>query len=271
MTSGKMKNAKIKLTIWAIILVAGLIFFLQNRSPLIAIIIFGSKTVALPVGLWLILSAIAGLIASIFLQFLLGVFAPKARRPREGDDDEEEGDFEFPEVEEEQTENFTAKNTSNQQKTAQYEQSEQINYTVGSSFDQAEEDWESPPQREGWNDIDDEWNIEEPPRQKNNPVMDNSDYDFDDRDDREQEREQRVQQSSVSSYRYRGDPNPEYRSQQETFSEEDVISDQYNQQEDEEEKRKSPTIYEANYRVIRPPLWNLPQDENEEDDEENQR
>lgn len=271
MTSGKMKNAKIKLTIWAIILVAGLIFFLQNRSPLIAIIIFGSKTVALPIGLWLILSAIAGLIASIFLQFLLGVFVPKARRPREWDE-EEEGDFEFPEVEENQSENFTAKNTSNQQKTAQYEQSERINYTVGSASDQEEEeDWEFPRQREDWNDIDDDWNIEEPPRQKNNPVTNDSDDDFDDRDDREQERKKRVQQSSVSSYRYRGDPNPEYRSQQETFGEEEVSSDRYNQQEDGEEKPNSPTIYEANYRVIRPPLWNLSQDENEEDDEENKR
>ncbi|NBD18805.1 MAG: hypothetical protein GVY04_22535 [Cyanobacteria bacterium] len=267
-----MKNAKIKLTIWAIILVAGLIFFLQNRSPLIAIIIFGSKTVALPVGIWLILSAIAGLIASIFLQFLLGVFVPKARRPREWDDDED-SDFEFPKVEEEQPENFTAKNTSNQQKTAQSEQTERINYTVGSAFDQEEEeeDWESPPQREDWNDIDDDWNIEEPPRQKKNPVTNNNDYDFDDRDDLEKEREQRVQQSSVSSYRYRGDPNPERSSQQESFAEEDVSSDRYNQQEDGEEKPNSPTIYEANYRVIRPPLWNLPQDENEEDDEENKR
>ncbi|NBD34285.1 MAG: hypothetical protein GVY17_15280 [Cyanobacteria bacterium] len=265
-----MKNAKIKLTIWAIILVAGLIFFLQNRSPLIAIVIFGSKTVALPVGVWLILSAIAGLIASIFLQFLLGVFVPKARRPREWDD-EEEDDFEFPEVEAGQRESFTSKNPSKQEKSAQSEQSERINYTVGSSFDNPEEDWESPRQREDWNEIDDDWNIEEPPRQNNNPVRNDADYDFDDRDEIEKEREKRVQQSSLYSYRYRGNPNPEAASQQESLDEEEVISDRYNQQEDEAEAPNSPPIYEANYRVIRPPLWNLPQDDNEEDDEAEKR
>ncbi|MDR9402329.1 MAG: hypothetical protein RI580_02710 [Halothece sp. Uz-M2-17] len=255
-----MKNAQIKLTIGVIILVAGLIFFLQNRSPVIPIIIFGSQTIALPVGIWLILSAIAGLIISVLLQFLLGVFTPKARRPREWDDDE---DFQFPEVEEDQRENFTAQNVSNQQ--PQSEPSDRINYTVGSTFD--EEDWESPPQREDWNQIDDDWNIEEPPRQNNNPVS-NSEDDF---YETEVEREQRLEQSSVYSYRYRGDPNRDSRSNQESFQEEAFLSDSYNQQEDETEVSNSPKIYEANYRVIRPPLWNLPPDDSEEDDEPDKR
>jgi hypothetical protein len=255
-----MKNAKVKLTIWVIILVAGLIFFLQNRSPLIALVILGSKTIALPVGAWLILSAIAGVLTSIVLQFLLGVFVPRPRRPREWDD---EGDFEFPEMETDRSENFTAQNVSNPEKTAQSERSEQVNYTVGDASE--EEDWESPPFREDWNEIDDDWNIEEPPRPKNNPSRD---YDF---DESEKEREQRLEESSVYSYRYRGDPNPNATGNQPSFEPEDVRSDRYNQQEDEEEESNSPPVYEANYRVIRPPLWNLPEDENEQDNEPDQR
>ncbi|AFZ42816.1 hypothetical protein PCC7418_0588 [Halothece sp. PCC 7418] len=257
-----MKNVQVKLTIGVIILVAGLIFLLQNRSPVIAIVIFGNQTVALPVGFWLILSAIAGLMISLLLQFLLGGFAPKARRPRDWDDEEE---FEFPE--DDQRERFTAENFSNQNTESQSDRSDPVNYTVGSAFDNSEEDWESPPEREDWNDIDDDWNIEEPPRENNNPQRDR-DYDF---YTLEKERENRIQPSSVSSYRYRGDPNPDSIANQPSFEPEEMISDRYNQQEDETDKPNSPQIYEANYRVIRPPLWNLPEDENEDDDEPDKR
>lgn len=247
-----MKNAKVKLTIWVIILVAGLIFFFQNRSPLIALVILGSKTIALPVGVWLILSAIAGVLTSIFLQFLLGVFVPRPRRSREWNE-EEEGDFEFPEMEANQRESFTSQNVSNQEKTAQSERSEGVNYTVRNAFE--DEDWEFPPQREDWNEIDEDWNIEEPPRQKPPGNF----Y------DREKE------QTSVYSYRYRGDPNPDLAANDSSYEPEEINSDRYNQQEDEEEEANSPQIYEANYRVIRPPLWNLPEDETEEDDEPDKR
>jgi len=253
-----MKNAKVKLTIWVIILVAGLIFFLQNRSPLIALVILGSKTIALPVGVWLILSAIVGVITSLVLQFLLGVFIPRSRRPREWD---EEGDFEFPEMEADQRESF--ENVSDSEKTTQSERPEGVNYTVRNASE--EEDWESPREREDWNEIDEDWNIEEPPRPNNNPPRDNE---F---DDLENDREQRFEQSSVYSYRYRGNPNPDSAVNQPSFEREDVRSDRYNQQEDEEEESNSPPIYEANYRVIRPPLWNLPEDETEDDDEPDKR
>lgn len=245
-----MRNAKVKLTITilGIIGVAGLIFFLQNSSPVITLTIFGSQTIALPVAGWLIFSTIAGLITSIILQFLLGLYSRPRKRVREWEDTE--GDFEFPEAEENRKEKVTSR--LDQEKATSQRKSQKTRDTSYRTpgFQEAEEDWESPPRREDWNELDEEWNIEEPPRQEINDPTDNTEDEF---YEVERPLEKTSQQGSVYSYRYR-------KASRESDNEEE---NNYNDDE------SSPPIYEANYRVIRPPLWNLP--EEEEDDDDNKR
>lgn len=260
-----MKNTKVKLTIWGVILATGVIFLLQNRSPVIGIVILGSETPALPVGIWLILSAIAGLISSILLQALLGVFVPRARRPREWDD-EEESEFDFREVEADQRERFKTETAATPEKNEPPNRSESVNYTVGNAFDNSDQDWEFPAQREDWNEMDDDWNIEEPPRPANDSRRDRADAFY----DTEADRQNRLEERSVNSNRQ----EPTQRNQpssQRPFEGEEISIDRYNQQEDESGGFNTPQVYDASYRVIRPPLWNLPEDENEEDDETDQR
>ncbi len=260
-----MTKATIQLIIFGITAIAALVFFLQNLSPALALVIFGSETIALPISAWLILSAILGFLTSIILQFLLGLDVRKKRRPREWDQEEEER--EFPETEADRNERFTEQNSPNQQKRAQSETSE----PPPDSSAREEEDWESPPQREDWNQIDDDWDIEQPP--KRDPFAQRRASNF-----YEEEEETPPRRESTSYYRYRGDPNPQSnyyqrdrvkRATEYRIQSEETQDDTYNQEEDnEEEERKSPPIYEANYRVIRPPLWNLPQEDNEKDDNE---
>lgn len=246
-----MRNAKIKLIIWGIILLVALIFFAQNSSPTVALVIFGSETIALPVALWLIIGAIFGFLTSILLQFLFGVsFSPKKPR-REWD--EEEGDFEFPEAEEEGRERFVTENRSNYQETTKTKTRE-----PNSPFDESETDWTSPPRREDWNQMDDDWNIEEPPPSNSNL---RSGYD-DDIYEVQSEPEKTSQKGSVYSYRYREANREFYNSEEENYDQEDDDEDEDNP------VQKSSQIYEANYRVIRPPLWNLSKENNNDDDED---
>lgn len=246
-----MRNAKIKLIIGGIILLIALIFFAQNRSPTVALVIFGSETIALPVALWLIIGTIFGFLTSLLLQLLFRVsFSPKKPR-REWD--EEEGDFEFPEAEEEARERFTTENRSSYQETTENNRRKQ-----DLSFDESEADWESPPRREDWNQIDDDWNIEEPPP-SNFQRKGDSDYSI---YEIQSEPEKTSQTGSVYSYRYR-EANREFYNPEE---------ENYDQEDDDDEEEDNPTpkssqIYEANYRVIRPPLWNLSKEENNDDED----
>ncbi|PSO50744.1 MAG: hypothetical protein BRC33_02360 [Cyanobacteria bacterium SW_9_44_58] len=248
-----MKNVKIKLTVWAIILLAGIIFYWQNRLPEISLVIFGSETIALPVSLWLIIGAIAGFLTSIALQLLLGVYSGQRRRSREWDDqdnDGDEGDFEFPEATESPNERFASSTRFNADRNAD---------SVPNSRQQeelpedGEEDWESPLTGEDWNDLDDEWNIEEPPKRESNPPPPGNFYEVQNRP------EKTSQQGSVYSYRYRQANGESDNSE--------PIEEEENDNDDDEEPNQSPNVYEANYRVIRPPLWNLPDAEENSDEE----
>lgn len=249
-----MKNVKIKLTVWGIIILAGIIFYWQNRSPEVALVIFGSETIALSVSLWLITGAIAGLITSILLQLLLGVYSPKRRRSRQwDDDDEEDSDFEFPEEAESTNERFASSNRSDRDR----EGNSSPNPPPEESLT---EDWQSPPQREDWNDVDDDWNIEEPPRRDINPSPQRSNN-FGNSYEVQNAPEKRSQQGSVYSYRYR-------EASRRSNSSENIEEDENDNNNDEEEANQSPKVYEANYRVIRPPLWNLPDADDNWDEEE---
>jgi len=252
-----MANVNLKLIILGLLVIVGLIFAVQNLSPVVPLVIFGSETIALPVSFWVILSAIAGFLTSIILQFLFGIYAPKKRRPREWEEDEEE--FEFPEAEADRNERFTAQTSSNSQEKTQSQTSD------APLPEEAEEDWESPPQREDWNRIDDDWDIEQPP--KRDPFAQRKADNFYEQPEPSEE-ETPSRQESATAYRYRGDPyaNNRRSNPEESRIRRDDSYDIYNQEEEEEETPPSPTIYEANYRVIRPPLWNLPQEDNDDDE-----
>lgn len=228
-----MRNLNIKLTILGTIVVVGVIFFLQNASPVIPLVILGSKTIALPVALWLILAVVVGFLSSILLQFLLGLYSSGKKRPQEWDEEEEA--FDFSETQTDRSERFQDYNRSNSENSPQNEPRETFS-------DVDEEDWESPPKRDSWTDPDDDWNIEEPP-----PVE--TQFRTETTNDRVYEvrkaPEKTTTEGSVYSYRYR----------------EATTDDNF------EEESSSPKIYDANYRVIRPPLWNLSKEENEEDED----
>lgn len=249
-----MKNRTTKLTIWGIIFVVAVIFFLQNGSPSVALVIFGTQTIALPVALWLILSTVIGLMISFLLQFLFGVYSRPTRRVREWD--EPEDDPEFPEVAEEENRRFQNNQRSNPTKTASEDsQPRETDFSFGErALDESEEDWESSPPRNDWSDIDDDWNIEEPPPnnpRNNRPRSSEQAPDF---YEVQQKPQRSTQEGSVYSYRYRAARNDSDNQEEEDY--------------DEEEEVASPKVYDANYRVIRPPLWNLSKEENEEDDED---
>lgn len=245
-----MKNVNLKLTVWGMILLAGVIFFAQNSSPVVSLVILGTETIALPVAVWLILSVILGLVASIIIQFLFAISVRPRRRSQEWDDTEEE--FDFSEKEEDRRERFTSQNRFNQEQTVAENAPESVSDQRSSrSFDD-EEDWESPPRREDWNDLDDDWNIEEPPSDYRNPPR-NLNQEF---YEVQKQPQKTSQQGSVYSYRYR-----------EANRNSDDDEDDY----DQEKEETSPGIYDANYRVIRPPLWNLSHNQetgNEEDDDD---
>lgn len=65
------------------------IVIVQNSTPALPLVVFGSSTVALPVGLWLLLGIGAGLITSVLMQGLLAQrsmrpqVAPRYREPQE--------------------------------------------------------------------------------------------------------------------------------------------------------------------------------------------
>jgi len=237
-----MKNVKLKLTLWGIIIVAGMIFYLQNRSPEVSLIIFGSQTIALPVALWLIISAMAGLITSMLLQLLFGVYSRQSRQQWEDDED-----FDFPEQPDEPNDRFASSD-------------KQEANSVPRATQTLQQDWQSPPQREDWNDLDDDdWNIEEPPRRDSNPSPNRNNN----IDEVQNPPDKTSNQGSVYSYRYR-------EARREYYDSEEIEEDEEENDNDEEEPNESPKVYEANYRVIRPPLWNLPDEDNGNDDEDDQ-
>lgn len=263
-----MKNTKFIFAVLGIIILAGGIFFLQNRSPDLPLVFFGTQTISLPVGLWLILSAIAGILASTILQLLLGVYPPPNGKSNDWDDPDSP---EPPDT----TYRVPNPNRYQSEENSSYNTSERASYTVSnpkaSPYDKNdEEDWESPLQGEDWNQIDEEWDIEKPPRRENPPSQNRSEdeeetlYSPPETPRNIYERPQTPektsnQQGSVYSYRYR--------EAEEDYEERE---DDRNNEDDDEDRPSSPQVYEANYRVIRPPLWNLPDEEEdlEEDDSE---
>lgn len=255
-----MKNTKFIFAVLVLIIVAGGIFFFQNRSPALSLVFFGTETVSLPVGLWLVLSAIAGILASTILQFLLGVYPRPKSRSRDWDDSDDEPDP--PDT----TYRVPNPNRYQSEESSSYNTSERASYTVSnpkaSPYDENEpEDWDSPLQGEDWNQIDEEWDIEQPPRPQTPPSPNQNDddetfYSPPEAPRNIYERPQTPEKTSTqegSAYSYR------YRETEEEFDE---------LENDEDENRSSSSqVYEANYRVIRPPLWNLP-DEEEDDSEQ---
>ncbi|MFP4133782.1 MAG: hypothetical protein ACLFQP_05270 [Halothece sp.] len=258
-----MKNTKFIFVVLGIIILTGVIFFLQNRSPVLPLVFFGTETISFPVGLWLILSAIAGILASTILQLLLGVYP----RPNgKSNDWDEPNSPNSPDT----TYRVPNPNRYQSKDSSSYNTSERASYTVSnpkaSPYDKNDDqDWESSLQGEDWNEVDEEWDIEKPPRRENPPSPNRNDdedetlYSPPETPRNIYERPQTPektsnQQGSVYSYRYR-----------KVEEDLDEQEDDRNNEDEDEDRPSSTQVYEANYRVIRPPLWNLP---DEEDDSE---
>lgn len=272
-----MKNTKFIFVVLVIIILAGVIFFLQNRSPALPLVFFGTQTISLSVGLWLVLSAIAGLVSSLILQLLLGVYPRPNSRSRDWDepDDPDEPD-DRPDSPQPPDTTYRVANPNRYQseESSSYNTSERASYGVSNPKvsqydDNDQEDWESPLQGEDWNQIDEEWDIEQPPRPSNPPSRNDDDEDETlysppetprNIHERPQTPEKTSdQQGSVYSYRYR-----------ETEEEFDDAENDTNE-DDDEDRPSSTQVYEANYRVIRPPLWNLPDEEEELEDDDSEQ
>jgi len=241
-----MANWKVKLTALGIILIASIIFYFYNHSPVIPLTIVGFETIALPVGLWLILSAIAGLIISILLQLLLKLARPTT--PSSGDrqtpkEPEPDPEFQFPEQDDTQANFSTQSDRTTRSRSAQ---SPNLGQKGNNPSQQASQDWDIPLDSEDWDEADD-WNIEQPPPRNSEPIY-----------EMPQTPEQTTQQGSMYAYRYRQPPS--------TVNPNDNEPEEPEVESTEQDFPSNPEkIYDANYRVIRPPLWNLPDDE--EDDE----
>ncbi|MGB3692601.1 MAG: hypothetical protein WA865_05510 [Spirulinaceae cyanobacterium] len=62
--------ALIRMLVLLVVFGGGTIFLLQNFSPALPLVFFGSKTLTLPVGLWLLLFLLAGALTGIVLQLI---------------------------------------------------------------------------------------------------------------------------------------------------------------------------------------------------------
>lgn len=212
-------------------LIGGLaIFILQNLSAQLALplVFFGSSTFVLPVIVWMVLFAIAGLLTSIFVQLLHNFSPGQQRQTRE----------------QYQAQPFASR-------VSQQEQPRQVKRSPDEPNDTAQRlDWEVPnspdwePQdrnRQARDDNNRDWNIEQAPQEPTNPSInlkkEAPDYEV-------RKKNTRVSRSD-STYSY-GYDEPK-----------------------DSGVGKTEQVYDANYRVIRPP-YNPPSQgkkgNNEEED-----
>ncbi len=62
--------ALIRMLVLLVVFGGGTVFVLQNFSPALPLVVFGSQTLTLPVGLWLLLFLLAGALTGLFLQII---------------------------------------------------------------------------------------------------------------------------------------------------------------------------------------------------------
>lgn len=213
-----------------ILLVCLVLFVLQNQQS-IPLVFFGTKTTSLPVGLWVLSFAGAGLLTSLFIQLLSqpGQKTPTSRQ-----------EFNPPP---------TSRRTMREDFQEQEEQPpsyKQIPQTPLYNVSENTQDWENEQDSE-------EWDIETPPAQPN-PTPEYIEEKIEEIDQKisavdaphvemQQTPKSTTRQGSVYSYTYR---------------------------EGRKKRDRSPKeVYDADYRVITPPYRdNTPQQTDRDDDEE---
>lgn len=237
---------KVKVALIVLILGGLALFVLQNLSPALALVILGSRTAALPLAVWILLAIFAGFLTSIALQILNYLQRRLAQRqtvaqiPRSPTSRFSQA-REMPKAAS-RSDSGEARKSPSQPRPEREPSGRDYAATVS--------DWEAsrPPD---WNQEDDEWQIEQPPTTET-PIQDfpsqAGTYEV------KKEAESSDRSGSVYSYRYR-EAKPKQPKPQEPKP---------------ETPPSQPTgeqVYDANYRVIRPPLWEMPNppDEDEED------
>ncbi|MDB9315828.1 hypothetical protein PN462_22140 [Spirulina sp. CS-785/01] len=201
------------------------ILVLENWTPSLSLVFFGSRTIALPLSLWILGAIFAGLLTSLLIQFL-------NRRP-------------LP-----LTPNPSPKPPPrNRNRREEYENRTRIQ-DEPQPRSQPRSDWEDPPSPD-WetSTVDDGWDIERPPEASTIPRPNFS-------RDKEATRSYEVRKKPVKDsqkgtvYRQRyqeGEEKPE------------------EQQEQQSESSNQNNIYEADYRVITPPYRKKEDSSNEEE------
>ncbi|MBZ8181970.1 LapA family protein [Oscillatoria salina] len=138
----------IQLVLTLLILGGIIVFLLQNWSPVLPLVFFGTQTVALPLAVWILLFAIAGILTSACLQVL-------NYRPRY------KNDAGFREIKSEEP---PSPRSPRRETTVSGSRGAEPNSMPPPS---------PPPQTNtdsDWIDDNDDWDLEEPPAQPTNPT-----------------------------------------------------------------------------------------------------
>lgn len=216
-----------------VMLIASIILLLQNQQA-IALHFLGTDTktalfsLKLPLGLWVILFTLAGILTSLLMQVLTQfprqVSTSQAAKPRPRPQDPPETPYQRSETK--------------------------------------KSDWESPPPPEWENvssedDYDDEWDIEEPPVEKTIPRKPSKDKETRSEFEVQQPPKTVSQEGTVYSYTYRELSDRRYPNPPE---------DPRNIEKKPSSPNPKKKVYDAQYRVITPP-YSPPQESDDEDEE----
>lgn len=214
------------------------IFLVQNGSPALPLILFGTQTIALPAALWLLVAILAGVATSLVLQLLSSWRGRFARAKKEI--------YNSP-----KPPPATRKKPEPPPRREDWE-------------NDSPRDWEIPPKPPiVETDEEDDWNIEQLPQEETRLQPEADEFEeFDNSSDRSRETDTEVDAPRVEVRR-----TPESSQKSGTF-----YSYRYREATPKDKERlvnnEDETVYDANYRVIRPPLWDMPPEPEPEDAEE---
>lgn len=227
--------------IWLVLLITilggGFILLAQNWSPVLALIIFGQGTSALPLAMWILLAVLAGVLTSAILQFLNYLSRRFARSKSK--------QFSQPPSPRPYRQKRKSTRSYNPQKEREWE-----NNNESWTPESGEQDPKSgTPEEREWTSRkseDEDWDLEKPPKKPTVPkfkrtLEDSSFFNFE-----EVRRETPPPRPSLGS-------------------EATQTENSENRERNNNTPKQDSGVYDAKYRVIRPPSQEpLPQDEEED-------
>jgi uncharacterized integral membrane protein len=241
-----------------LVLIIGIVFFVQNQQA-VTLVFFGNlTTLTLPIAGWVLLFVTAGAITSLLWRVILPSRKPSATR-----------------IEAERARPYTPTPSpprtpiaSDYRPPQDYVRSP-VDTSVNIPMSSPQSDWEKRPPQEEWDD----WEIENPsPEPVSKPAAEPS-QSFED-GDRFQRKLEEDEQDTLPNFEVEQQPKTvtrtgstysyTYREPKDKPDKEKEATTKI-----QKEERKSDRVYDANYRVIRPPYRdNVDRDRQDEDNED---